>query len=300
MTAFPNHFRTGSESECPLPKSKVHPSRGKTEYTHSMVLTGCVAIKDTDGRTKEEVVFPCREMASTKSEHIGHGLLESFEQYLFGCTLPEFLAEHAPKYAGLSLICTGDSASANMKASELLFSYVQKLGQDHGIPITAIFTRCHLHQLSRILALHLERQSLSAAMYSVTRLHQHSRTRELTRDKMKELYKRHFRFVPGFPAMCEYNRPAFRKHLLSLLSGCWDGEVDENEASRRVQLVDECLRFFNGDLSNTQEWTHYCHGLGCHDSEHHACQHVAWMEHLQVCKKDCFDTLLFSTADSRT
>lgn len=249
-----------------------HPNRGSLEFSHSMVMTACVHVKDSLGTCKEEVVLPPQELASTKSEHIGCALLRAIETHLFGRSLDVCVAEMASKFSGLSFVTTGDAASANVKTTERLFCYLQALGREHAIPIVSIFTSCNLHQLSRILGLQLERQALTSALYSITRLQQHRSTQQKTRDMLKKLLRERFVYTEDIPPFCPFTRARFRNHLLSILSGVWDGEAEVDLSLSRAKLVEEALNFFNGDLSNTSAWTHHCHG--CHDSYQAALQHV--------------------------
>lgn len=263
-------------------RRKPHPNRGSLEYAHSMVMTACIDIRDHLGTCKQEVVLPPRELGSCKSTQLGCALLQTLEQHLFGTSLEVFVNQVASKFSGLNIVSTGDAASANLKTAELLSTYVKKVAREHGLVATSCFTFCGLHQLSRILSLHLERQALTAAMYSISRLRQHKSTRERTRQHLKTLLTQRFEYKVAVPPFCQFTRRLFRQHLLSLLTGAWNGEEDIDKSLTRAKLVEETLRFFNGDLSKGEAWTHYCHGLGCHDGPKAALEHAPWQQLLVI------------------
>lgn len=254
-------------------------ARGGYEFTQSMVTTGCATIEGPLKKVKEDLVFPPREVETTRAEHLGAALMSNFEEFVFGKELATFVIEQASRLEGLSFITVGDAAGSNIKLSEQFMSYLKKLGQAQGLVITSTFSVCVLHQLARILSLHLERQALNAAMYSVSRLHQHSRTRDKTRDTMKALLKARFKYYPNsFPPFLKVTSGVFRRRLYALLTGSWDGESDINTdpseaTSSRGKVLEECFRFFNGDLLSG-EWAHYCYHDCCHENEAQAFQHV--------------------------
>ena len=252
-------------------RHKPHPNRGSLEYAHSMVMTACVDIRDHLGTCKQEVVLPPKELGSCKSTQLGCALLQSLEQHLFGTSLEVFINQVASKFTGLNIVNTGDAASANVKTAELLFTYVKKVAREHGLVATSCFTFCSLHQLARILSLHLERQALTAAMYSISRLHQHKSTREKTRQHLKRLLTQRFEYKVEVPPFCQFTRRLFRQHLLSLLTGAWNGEEEIDKSLTRAKLVEETLRFFNGDLSKGEAWRIIVMALGAMTAPRQLC-----------------------------
>ena len=73
--------------------------RGRIEFVHSLVCSGCVTIKDGLGETKEEIILPAQGVESTKSEAIGGNLVNSFERYLFGSSFDTFILTLAGKFS---------------------------------------------------------------------------------------------------------------------------------------------------------------------------------------------------------
>lgn len=247
--------------------------RGRIEFVHSLVCSGCVTIKDCLGETKEEIILPAQGVESTKSEAIGGNLVNSFERYLFGSSFDTFILTLAGKFSNVNFCCVGDSAGANLKLAEQLFSYLRQVCRKHGIFMTANFTPCQLHQAARILGLYLEHNALSTALFSCTRLHQHTNTRKKFRDRMKVLLSERFQyFANQRPPLCAFTTSRFRRNLFELLSGSWRGETEEEVHSARTDMVKQALLFFNGNISQNGSWSHYCNG--CHKNEHEARQHV--------------------------
>ena len=255
--------------------------RGRIEFVHSLVCSGCVTIQDCLGETKEEVILPAQGVDSTKSEAIGGNLVNAFEMYLFGSSFDTFILTLAGKFSTVNFCCVGDSAGANLKLAEQLFKYLQEVCQKHGIFMTANFTACQRHQLARILGLYLEHNALSAALFSCTRLHQHTNTRKKFRDRMKVLLSERFKyFANQRPPLCAFTTSRFRRNILELLTGSWQGEIEEECYSVRRDIVKQALLFFNGNISEHGTWSHYCDG--CHKNELDALQHVTRLHVLLI------------------
>eukprot|EP00438_Fugacium_kawagutii_P016686 Skav223980 [mRNA] locus=scaffold1107:333114:333791:- [translate_table: standard] len=214
-------------------------------------------------------------MSSTASQHIGTAVDQNF-QLLFGSNVKETVLSLAKTHGCVNFVCVGDAASANLKFAAHFFAYLRELGEKSNVTLTTLFTHCGLHQMSRILGLFLERQSLKSALYSVTRLHQHSSIREKTRECMRLLLIQRFVYKENeCPPAGRFTSTDFRKLLLHLLTGTWDGESDDDHLkSARQEAVEELLKFFNGNIMDDQAWTHYCNG--CHQNRHEALQHVLW------------------------
>eukprot|EP00438_Fugacium_kawagutii_P033552 Skav211086 [mRNA] locus=scaffold2002:157101:157934:+ [translate_table: standard] len=241
---------------------QVVAARSSTEFVHSFVSTAVVQCSDKLGTFKEEVTFPCRKLSTTAAQHIGSALVANFE-YLFGCQLDQAIQKLASSHACVNFIAVGDAATANLKSIMQLFVYLGELGKTHGIVVTGNFSVCLLHQLARILALHIERQALTPALFSISRLHQHSTTRDMTKEAMKLRLQQRFRFhADQFPPASRLNSPENRRLLMCLLAGTWPGESDDGslDLGKRKAAIQGCLDFFNGDILNQEEWVHYCQG----------------------------------------
>lgn len=247
-----------------LPETISFNSRRVAEFTHSFVATGVVHFATQNGPSlKDEVVWPARQLSATASQHIGTAIIENLE-HLFGMDLESAIEELANKKVSLNLVCVGDAASANLKCASLLFSHVLSLGQKNNVVVTANFSHCGLHQMCRILALHLERQALKAALFSISRLHQHSSIRDDTRDALLVLLRRRFRFRQNArPPLCTFTSSHMRDSLFQLLTGSWPGEGDSESMSDRSTSMQNFMKFFNGNLLDQDEWSHYCSGPDC-------------------------------------
>lgn len=259
--------------------AEVVAARSSTEFAHSFVSTAVVQCCDQLGTTKEEVVFPCRKLSTTSAQHVGTAMVSNLE-YLFGSDLNNAIQKLAATHTCVNFMAVGDAATSNVKSIAQFFQYMAKLGKTHGIVVTSCFSVCQLHQLSRILALFLERQALTAAIYSVSRLHQHSTTRDLTKNAMKLLLQRRFVFrANAMPPASQLTSATSRRSLLCLLTETWRGEDDDANleiGKRKAAAVQACLDFFNGDLLNQQQWTHYC--SGCCSGREESLQKAFWLD----------------------
>ena len=250
--------------------------RGQAELVHSMVCTGALRIQDAHGSCQEDVVFPPRELSNTASQHLGQALTTNFEKFLFGTTIDSWLEEVAGRYGAINLQACGDSASANLKCVEYFFQYMQQTARRFGVTSTGVFTSCYLHQFGRLLALHIEHRAMSSALYSVTRLQQHSTTRDAIKKSLYRLLQERFVWHQGVnPPAGGLQTETMRAFMLKLFSGFWQGEEGipgTAEPTRETQRgMKDLLTFFNGDIRDHQSWAHYC-PAGCHNSRHEALQ----------------------------
>lgn len=240
-----------------------------------MVTSGCVSIVYPSGvHCKEEIVLPPRQLTTTSADHIGSSLITNLETHLFDADLATWVSKIASRFGSLNLVTVADSATGNVKAVSLLFSHLQLLSKQFGITVTAFFNTCLLHQCARLLALHIEHQSMATSLYSITRLHQHATARTAVQKSMKLLLQRNFKWIRDRPPpSCLATSPRFRSQLFKLLSGLWTGEISAEEASQRKETLEEALTFFNGDILQSSEIQHFCHN-GCHRTEQEALDHV--------------------------
>ena len=250
---------------------------------HSFVCSGCVAWTSVEGSSRSEpLVFPPRELENVDAQHIGAALLLNLEKYLFGTTLSEFLAKAAKRFRVMSVALVGDAATANRKVVSQLFHHLSQAATAHDVVMTMSWTPCFLHQCARILLLQLEQRQLSAGLYSITRLHQHSNTRQKTAESMRRLLAERFEYTrdpPPVAVICPSNGTAFRSSLFQLLSelGGWDGEAAESAPeilSERSDLLQRLLHFFNGNITQSERWTHHCVGSDCHRNREEASREV--------------------------
>ena len=256
---------------------------GGYEMAHSFVCTGCVSWTDVECCSrKEPLVFPPRQMSNVDAEHIAAALLFNLEQCLFGSSILGFLAKLAKHYRVLHICLVGDAATGNRKVVAQLFHLLTEAARQHNVVLTLSWNPCLLHQCARILLLQLEQRQLSAALYSITRLHQHSNTRAKTSESMRRLLTDRFDYRDNEPpppaALCFANNQVFRGHLFRLLSelGAWDGENADTPlhfSSERSHLLQQLLQFFNGDITQSEKWTHHCQG--CHRNKKEAIQEVS-------------------------
>ena len=257
---------------------------GGTEYIHSLVCSGTVSWSDAEGKTRaEELNLPPRQVTSTASKQVGPALLQTLEQMLFGCSLLEFFQSAKKKYRSVGFSLVADSAKANLKTVRDLMAYVVQQGEACGLLVTLHFIPCLMHQVMRVILLNMDHKGLTAAMYSLSRLQLATTTKERTFRKMRELLQQNFRYKPNeSPPDIPVTRATFRRRLAELLKGGLSIEVGELDMTEtRRSFIDKAIQFFNGDITNKQQWYHYCRG--CHRNEQHAmndvpCQHShqAW------------------------
>ncbi|CAJ1434888.1 unnamed protein product [Effrenium voratum] len=223
---------------------------------------------------REDLVFPPRQLSSTAAKHIGTALLDNFETCFFGCSVKDFFAKMSAEYQCLSFITVGDAASANVKCMSELFAFLSKTGREHDVSVIAIYTPCFMHQLVRVILLHLAHQKLTASLYSISRITQHTTARKRMLSTMKRLLMERFDFhADSTPPICTATSRSFRKHLQSLLLGTSDDAL-EAAAVHDSQIL-KCLEFFNGDILDGSTWSHFC--KGCHRSRQHALNDAAEM-----------------------
>ena len=242
-------------------------SSGACEFVHSLVSSGVLSWQSAGLIPhKEELVLPPRLLENTNSRQIGAALCDNLETFVFGYKLPTALMMMATFARTFNLCVVGDYAACNAKLIRILFAYMKVLGGLYGIIATSVFIACFLHQLNRIMMLHLDHQKLTAAIYSLTRLHQHTATRKATMDTMKQLFTSKFRFHRGAPPRMAVTSSAWRGHLQDLLLGTWQSEPqDEIE-----KIIVEANAFFNGNILDPDNLDHWCCGRGCHKSQGHA------------------------------
>ena len=198
-------------------------AKGSAETVNSLVSSACVVWSDGLGEAcSQELVFPPREIANCNSEQIFRGIINNWEQYALGSSFDAFFEAASKLYHHISVSAVGDSASANVKGIAELFAYLRQLAAKHDIMLTGIFCPCYVHQFVRVLLLHLEHRDISAALYSVSRLHQQSTTRQQTKSALKQALAERFHFVPdSLPPVCPTTRPEFRRHLHEVLLCDW-------------------------------------------------------------------------------
>lgn len=248
---------------------------GGTEYIHSLVCSGTVSWTDALGKTRaEELNLPPRQVTSTASKQVGPCLLQNLEQMVFGCSFLEFLEAAKQKYRSVGFSLVADSAKANLKTVRDLMAYVVEQSQACGLLVTLHFTPCLMHQVMRVILLNMDHKGLTAAMYSLSRLQLSTTTKEKTFKTMRELLQKNFRYKQDeSPPDIPVTRATFRRRLAELLKGALSieiGEVAMTEA--RCSFIDKAAQFFNGDITNKEQWCHYC--CGCHRNEQHALNDV--------------------------
>ena len=231
-------------------------------------------------RRAHEVIFPPRAIDACDAKHIFRGLLSNFEDFAFSKDFESFLADAAKAYKYVTLSAVGDSASANCSGVVKFFMLLHQLAKRHNMNLTAIFLPCFLHQFSRVLLLHLDHTAVTAPLYSMSRMHQNASTRKATCLTLKRLVAGRFRFRENtFPPNVPTTSPSFREHLLKLLTGSWDPDTMNDDEQ---QLLQQALKFFNGNLLDQGHWMHYCTGRDCHTNESHAANDAAGLHRLEV------------------
>lgn len=281
----------------PLAKLKA---KGNNELAHSFVMSGCVCIQYSNGlQRKEELVLPPRQLTSTSAAHVGTSIMDCLERHLFGTSFATWISNISNRFGAVNFIAVADSATSNVKCISQMFSFARLLGRQYGITVTACFTSCLLHQCARMIALHLEHQSMATSLFSITRLHQHANARAAVKDAMKIILQKKFKCIRDRdPPDCVGTSERFRLDLFKLLSGLWTGEVSAEEASVRKELIKEALEFFNGDILQTEEIQHFC-PAGCHRSEQAALDHATRIEFISVFNLDIAFVIVTQTVSGK-
>lgn len=274
---IPNSFSPNLRREAA--GGQILNATGSAELVHSMVCTGALHIEDVHGACHEPLIFPPRKLSNTANQHLGYALTTNLELFLMGTTLPEWIQQVSNAYGTINFQACGDSATSNVKCVEFLFSWLQDRAKECGVTTTGVFTACYLHQFGRLLALHIEQKAMSSALYSVSRLHQHSTTRDSVKKTLRILLQQRFVWKGGEnPPGDGLQSRRMRTLMLKLLTSLWDGEGssdDTVDVSRdRAKNLEALLAFFNGDIMDSQSWVHYC-PEGCHSCAHAALQDVS-------------------------
>lgn len=232
---------------------------GQHHFMRNFVMTGSVTWCGPEERGCEDILTPPIQLDSTNADQITASLMLSFERFLFGnMSFQTWLGIAAEKFSHINFFVIADSASANIKLSWKLLSFLQEQGRRNNTIVTAAFAPCLLHQLSRMVAANLEKQKVSAAIYSLSRLNQFGPTRSKTREALITLLSERFVFRRGpIPPGTERSSPEFRHRLLQLLTGHWDFE---EPSTVKHEALTTLFSFFNGDLAKETQWFHYCQG----------------------------------------
>ena len=243
--------------------------KGAAEFVNSLVCSACIAWDDLNHqRQANELVFPPRRIDACDAKQIFRGLVSNFEDFAFGAKFSDFFVEAGKAYSHIHLSAVGDAASANCKGILQFFGHLHDLARRHNVVLTSVFSPCLIHQLARILLLHLEQRAVSAALYSITRLHQQAATRKATSEALRRLLLERFDYRENtFPPDSPITSASFRNNLARLLTGVWDPNACDEA---RHSLVIKTLQFFNGNLADEGKWSHYCAGRECHRNRQHA------------------------------
>ena len=196
-----------------------------------------------------------------------------------GTALPDWIQQVSNVYGTINFQACGDSATSNIKCIEFLFSWLQVVAKECGVTTTGVFTSCYLHQFGRLLALHIEQKAMSSALYSVSRLHQHSTTRDSTKKTLRVLLQQRFVWKGAEnPPVDGLQSRRMRTLMLKLFTSMWDGEESSSDtvdaSGDAAKNLEALLAFFNGNIMDSQSWVHFC-PEGCHSSSHAALQDVS-------------------------
>eukprot|EP00438_Fugacium_kawagutii_P033028 Skav220871 [mRNA] locus=scaffold1331:176785:177609:- [translate_table: standard] len=239
---------------------------GQHQVIHNMVATGsvswqCKNVAGDEGQTESQshaFLAPPVQLDSTTADQIGAALMHTLEKHLFaGLSFETWFDTVAASFGRVSFHIVADSAASNLKLCWKLMAFFKKEGDRCGVLTTSHFNACMLHQLSRMLTMCLEKQQVTASLYSLTRLNQHGPTRRKTWEALESLLQEKFVYQPGeVPIGTPRSSREFRLALLRLLTGFWTW--NEPTTTKEVCL-EQLFKFFNGDLMS-DNLTHYCTG----------------------------------------
>ena len=243
---------------------------GRYEIVQNLVCCGLVGWAVAGKKFEaHELILPCIRLENTASGQIAAGLSRLFEAHVTGTGWQTFLHTISKNFNSIHFAVVADSAASNLRFLRHWLKYLRNMARDASITLTATFCPCLLHQMSRVVDLNLQRQgetgqSLSAALFSISRLSQHSVLREKTKKALfAELHTR-FRWERGSPPEMPTNRAEFRSTLVQILCGTWGQSAPSAEEQQRLN---ELFTFFNGNLLQEEFWQHYCRGPECCETE---------------------------------
>ena len=241
---------------------------GRHEVVHNLVCCSLVGWAIPGKKFQaHEVILPPIRLANTSSPQIAAGLSRVFELHLLGTGWEVFLQTISKSFSNIHFAVVADSAAANLKFLRHWLKFLRDKAKDVGVTLTATFTPCLLQQMSRIIDLNLQRQGdpgqdLSSALYSISRLSQHSVLRDKTMKALHAELIRCFRWRRGSPPDLPTNQRQFRSSLLQILAGSWGAPRSEEE-----KRLSELFGFFNGDLLDAENWHHYCGERCCKNEQ---------------------------------
>lgn len=268
--------------ECPSGKRADRHS-GHHQFVHNLVTSGVIQWKHgaqgADAVSKgHEVICPPVQLDSTTAEQIAAGLSLSLEKHLLdGLSLEVWMDVLSRNYGRLNFFVVADSAASNVRLLWRLLAYIQKQGKRVNVLVTGCYAPCLLHQVSRMLTMTLERQGVNAALYSVTRLNQHSVFRKKTWVALQAVLRERYVYVAGpIPPGTARSSAPYRESLMKVLTGWWDWETNSHAKEQNLRNL---FSHFNGDIMDEGRLTHYCHS-GCCENAHHSLNKVPWQNQL--------------------
>lgn len=239
--------------------------RGRHEVIHCLVCDGTASwVSESNAHEIHETIFPPVQIQNTTSGQIAAALVHLLETHLFGVRIHAFLRLLAVSFSSLHFHMVADSAAANLRLVAKILQFLSTEGKTCNLSVTASFFPCSLHQVARLVIMNLERQKVSAALYSISRLYQSTPLRQKTLASLIEVLRARFDYQVGFPPRDETATPEFRSDLLRMLTNNWSSDSDSARVSNGIDdHIIALLRFFNGNLTDAEKWSHYCSGPEC-------------------------------------
>ena len=149
---FSLSFPTLSRPLVPGYRQKAGRPCGQYEVIHNLVCTGHVSWNKDGSSQFESFVLPPVQLERTNAPQISAGLCVSLERHLFNKLGWEtWLQSLAATYSQLNVFIMADSASANIKLTWRLCSWLQKKGKQYGINVSVHYNPCMLHQVARMV-----------------------------------------------------------------------------------------------------------------------------------------------------
>ena len=220
-----------------------------------MIVCGAVGLMASGKYCQNELAFPPVQLESTTAEQLAAGTSHCFKSFLLGMEWQPFFERVSKAVSSVNVSIVADSAAANLKVVRHLLQFLQQAGRSAGVMVTGLFFPCCLHQMARIVVIALEQRDVSSALFSITRLAQHSVLRTKTWECLKRELQSRFDYVRSHPPRLPTNAPVFRQKLAQILLGTWQ---ERAPCSAHEKAVVEILSFFNGDLRSEDRWTHFC------------------------------------------
>ena len=125
---------------------------GANEVVHNLVCTGHVSWRKGEESQFNQFIFPPTQLEKTNASQISAGILLCVERHLLnGVSFETWLQSMSSGFSKLNVFMIADSASANVKLTWKMSSFLRKKGEQYGVQVLVHYHACWLHQIARIV-----------------------------------------------------------------------------------------------------------------------------------------------------